>query len=134
MKTSTIPSRLINHQSVVRPRQKTSIADFLQVRSILVPTDFSPASLEAIECVLQKFKPFEAELHLVHVSEPDYPIANMAGIPIVLSESEINPRVRRHLHRVAKNYSLHLGRNNIHAISGRPFEEICHHNEVKIRF
>lgn len=126
MKTSTLPNRLINHQFAVRPRGNGAISDFLQVRNILVPTDFSPASLKAIECVLPLLNTFQAELHLVHVSEPDYPLSNIAGIPFALSKSEITPRIRRHLHRVANKYSLHLGRQNIHALNGRPFEEICH--------
>jgi len=103
-----------------------AISDFLLVRNILVPTDFSPASLKAIECALPLLNSFQAELHLVHVSEPDYPLANMAGVPLILSKSELNPRVRRHLHRIANKHSLHLGRENIHALHGRPFEEICH--------
>ena len=68
---------------------------------------------------------FGADLHLVHVSEPDYPLANMAAIPLVLPECEIRPRVQRHLQRVAQKYSMQTGRENIHALKGRPFEEIC---------
>ena len=69
---------------------------------------------------------FGANLHLVHVSEPDYPLANMAGMPLVLPECDISLRVQRHLQRVARKYSIQTGRENIHALKGRPFEEICH--------
>src|SRR6476659_2941635 len=97
MKTSTIPNRSTIQRSVVHPRRMGAISDFLLVRNILVPTDFSPASLKAIECALPLLNSFQAELHLVHVSEPDYPLANMAGVPLILSNPELNPRVRRHL-------------------------------------
>ena len=64
-------------------------------------------------------------LHLVHVFEPDYPLASMAAMPLIVPELEVGKRVRRHLKDVAKKYSVQLRRENIHAFKGRPFEEIC---------
>ena len=125
MKTSAILNTS-NIRGAALPIRNGAIHDSLQVRSILVPTDFSASSLTAIECALPLLKSLKAELHLVHVSERDYPLADMAAIPLILPESAITPRVRRHLHRVANKYSLHLTRENIHALHGRPFEEICH--------
>jgi nucleotide-binding universal stress UspA family protein len=46
-------------------------------------------------------------------------------MPFVLPELEINKSVHRHLKDVAKKYSIELPRENIHALAGRPFEEIC---------
>jgi nucleotide-binding universal stress UspA family protein len=40
-------------------------------------------------------------------------------------ELEVGQQVRRRLRDVAKDYSVPLRRENIHAIKGRPFEEIC---------
>ncbi|HEX7516642.1 MAG TPA: universal stress protein [Chthoniobacterales bacterium] len=90
-----------------------------------MPIDFSEPSLEAIEFALPLLKQFGAELHLVHVSEPDYPLASMAVMPLIVPELEVGRRVRRHLKGVAKKYSVKLRRENIHALRGRPFEEIC---------
>ena len=49
----------------------------------------------------------------------------MAAIPLVVPELEVGQQVRRQLRDVAKDYSVALRPANIHAIKGRPFEEIC---------
>jgi nucleotide-binding universal stress UspA family protein len=49
----------------------------------------------------------------------------MAAMPLIVPELEVGRRVRRHLKDVAKKYSIELRRENIHALKGRPFEEIC---------
>ena len=46
-------------------------------------------------------------------------------MPLIVPELEVGRRVRRHLKDVAKKYSIELRRENIHALRGRPFEEIC---------
>ena len=97
----------------------------LQIRNVLVPIDFSAPSLEAIELAFPLLKRFGADLHLVHVFTPGYPLANMAAMPLIVPELEVGKRVRRHLNDVAKKYGIELGPRNIHALKGRPFEEIC---------
>src|SRR6476646_7297852 len=87
---------------------KRSTPAKLQIRNVLVPIDFSAPSLEAIEAALPLMKHFGADLHLVHVFE-----------------LEVGQQVRRQLRDVAKDYSVPLRRENIRAIKGRPFEEIC---------
>src|SRR5438067_5362345 len=103
---------------------KGSTPAALQIRNVLVAIDFSAHALEAIEAALPLIKHFGADLHLVHVFEPDYPASSMVAIPLVVPELEVGERVRR-LRDVAKDYSVPLRRENIHAIRGRPFEEIC---------
>ena len=104
---------------------KRSTPAKLQIRNVLVPIDFSAPSLEAIEAALPLIKHFGADLHLVHVFEPDYPASSMVAIPLVVPELEVGEGVRRQLRDVAKDYSVPLRRENIRAIKGRPFEEIC---------
>jgi nucleotide-binding universal stress UspA family protein len=104
---------------------KRSTPATLQIRNVLVAIDFSAPSLKAIETALPLVKHFGADLHLVHVFEPDYPLSSMAAIPLVVPELEVGQQVRRRLRGVAKDYSVPLRRENIHAIKGRPFEEIC---------
>jgi len=104
---------------------KRSLPATLQVRNVLVAIDFSAPSLEAIEAALPLIKHFGADLHLVHVFEPDYLASSIVAIPLVVPELEVGPRVRRRLRDVAEDYSVPLRRENIHAIKGRPFEEIC---------
>jgi nucleotide-binding universal stress UspA family protein len=97
----------------------------LQIRNVLLPVDFSPPSLEAIEIALPLIKQFGADLHLVHVFAKDYPITALVALPLVLPEIEIDQSVHRNLKDAAKKYSIDLRRENLHALKGRPFEEIC---------
>jgi nucleotide-binding universal stress UspA family protein len=90
-----------------------------------VPVDFSEPSLEALEFALPLLKQFGANLHLVHVLEPTYPLASVAAFPLIVSRLEEGKRVRRHLKDVAKKFGIELRSENIHALRGRPFEEIC---------
>jgi len=112
-------------KTVTRPKIREERHARLQIRSILVPTDFSKPSLRAIEFALPLVKKFGAQLHLVHVFALDYPLASMAAMPLILPDLEVGKRVRRHLRDVARTYSLRLGHENIHALRGRAFEEIC---------
>ena len=94
---------------------------------MLLPTDFSERSLEAIAFAVPMLRRWNAklELHLVHVVEPEYPLVSMAAMPLVLPEPSIGKRVRRHLKEVAAKYSLPVPAENIHVMRGRPFEAIC---------
>src|SRR5437762_11404070 len=102
---------------------KRSMPTTLQVRNVLVAIDFSAPSLEAIEAALPLIKHFGADLHLVHVFEPDYPLSSMAAIPLVVPELEIGQRMQRRPRDVAEDYSMPLRRENIQAMKDRTFEE-----------
>jgi len=126
MKTTRLPQRLPARRSFIRaPREDRKTRSALKIRSILVPTDFSAASLAAIEHALPLTRSFGGDLHLVHVSEPDYPFVCMTAMPLILPEPEVGQQVRRRLKDMARKYSIELRRENIHACRGRPFEEIC---------
>lgn len=98
----------------------------MQFKKVLLPTDFSERSLEAMEFALPLLKQLDAEpeLHLVHVFAPNYPPASMAALPLVLPEPSVKKQVRRHLRDVARRHSLSVLEENINAVKGRPFEEI----------
>jgi nucleotide-binding universal stress UspA family protein len=125
MKTVTLTSRPNVQQIAKRIQTVLTAAKRLQIRNVLVPIDFSEPSLEAIEFALPLLKQFGAELHLVYVFEPDYPLSSLMTMPLIVPELEGDKRVRRHLKDVAKKYGVELRRENIHAVRGRPFEEIC---------
>lgn len=97
----------------------------LKIRRVLVPIDFAPPSRAALAFVLPLIKTFQAELHLVHVFAPDYPLSSMAVMPLVVPEIEVEKRVRSHLSALAKKEAAIIRPGNLHAIKGRPFEEIC---------
>lgn len=97
----------------------------INIRRVLVPIDFSPASNEALAFVIPLLKKLGAELHLVHVFVPDYPLSSMMALPLIVPELEVGRQVKGHLKDVAKKHAIDLRRENIHAVKGRPFEEIC---------
>jgi nucleotide-binding universal stress UspA family protein len=125
MKTAISSNKARSGQTAVRSQVQRDSATPFQIRSILVPIDFSKPSLRAIECALPLVNKFGAQLHLVHVFAPEYPFASTAAMPLIVPELEVGKRVRRHLRDLARKYSLRLGHENIHALRGRPFEEIC---------
>jgi len=114
--TPRTPLRVRKDKEKVRP---------IEIRNVLIPIDFSDFSLAAIEMALPLLKRFGASLHLVHVFPPDYPLASLAAVPLIVPVLEVKTRVRRHLKDVARKYSIELPRENIHALRGRAFEEVC---------
>jgi nucleotide-binding universal stress UspA family protein len=123
MKTGTAPETESRRQFLARVRP--AISKGVGFDRVLVPIDFSAPSLEAIGATLPLLKRLGADLHLLHVFAPDYPLASMASMPLIVPELEVGRRVRRHLKEVARKYDIELGRENIHVRKGRPFEEIC---------
>src|ERR1700676_930839 len=122
MKTATLPTSRSMRRISCRIRSTIPRASGVNIKNVLVPIDFSKRSLEAIEFALPLLKQLGADLHLAHVVAPDYPLASMAVMPLIVPELEVGRRVRRHLKDVAKKYSIELRREDIHALKGRPFE------------
>ena len=125
MKTVTLsPKRRIT--AVARSaRSNKAGAGKIRIRRVLVPIDFSEASGQAVEYAVALSKKFDADLDLVHAYEATNPIAGLAGIPLVVSDGELEHRIRRHLYDVARRHDLLLPKDNIHAVKGRAFEEVC---------
>src|SRR6185295_17989782 len=96
-----------------------------RIKNLLVPIDFSERSLHLLEYGRTLALQFGADLHLVHVYEPDYPLSSVMGMPLALPPVQVAQGVRRHLKEVAKKRGLELRPGNVHAIEGSPFEEIC---------
>lgn len=96
-----------------------------QIRRVLVAVDFSPPSRAALAFAVPLLRMFGAELHLVHVVAGDVPLASLVALPLIVPEIEVERRVRSHLKDFAAKEVLPVPRENIYAVKGRPFEEIC---------
>ncbi len=125
MKTATLSSRSKNGRPSTLPRRTQVGSAALQIRSVLVPVDFSPPSREAIEFSLPFVKQFGAELHLAHVAPSGEFLSSTAALPFILPEIRIGSGIHKRLKEVAKDYSVDLRPANIHALRGHPFAEIC---------
>jgi nucleotide-binding universal stress UspA family protein len=125
MTSKTTSSKAIQAMDLKSDQTSKQDRQALQIRNVLLPVDFSAPSLSAVQFAIPLIKQFGATLHLVHVFAQDYPITALVALPLVLPELEINKSVHRHLKDIAEKYSIALRRENLHALKGRPFEEIC---------
>ena len=99
--------------------------DALQVRSILVPLDFSRPSFKALEYAVPLAERFGAELHLVHAFDYDYPMSTFSAMPLAIPEAEVASRASRGLQDVAKKYAIASAPENCHVVKGRAYHAIC---------
>jgi nucleotide-binding universal stress UspA family protein len=125
MKTATLPIARKRPRISCRVRPSIKRTPAIRIKNILVPTDFSERSLEVLALAPALARQFGANLHLVHVYEPDIAMTSVMGMPLALPPVQVAQGVRRHLKEVAKNFGVELRPGLTHAIEGRPFEEIC---------
>ena len=96
----------------------------LQIKTILVPLDFSRASLQALKYTIPLAKEFGAAIHLVHVQPADEltAIENAGGLMLncVDAIALMQDRLEEALGKQGPFWP-----DNCHVVSGRPWEEIC---------
>ena len=125
MKTATLPMKQRQGRISCGVRAKRSTRAEIRIKNILVPIDFSEHSLKTLGFAQAIAKQFGAHLHLAHIYEPDIPITTVMAMPLSLPPVQVGQGVRRHLRDVAKRFGIEVRPGAIHAIEGRPFEEIC---------
>lgn len=77
----------------------------MQVRRILVPTDFSNSAKAALNSALQLGIQFQAELHLLHVVQPQLQYMEMGEMPLPLVEvlgSDLKQAAEKKIQELAK--------------------------------
>jgi nucleotide-binding universal stress UspA family protein len=125
MKTVILPPARRLIRTSIRVKTKGSLSKKLKIQRVLEAIDFSPASWEALEFVAPLLKHFGAEVHLAHVFAPEYPLATAMAMPLMLSGADIERSVCRQLKKGASKCSSAVPLENVHALKGRPFREIC---------
>jgi nucleotide-binding universal stress UspA family protein len=94
-----------------------------KIERILVPVDFSRASIEALDYAVSVAKEFRAAIHLVHVYPPDE--ASMPGAGHLLFRSaEAIGRLNEELTGIHRKHAPTFRPENCHIRGGRPYEEI----------
>ncbi len=101
-----------------RGRQK------LALRTILVATDFSAASLEALRYAQALASQFKAILHLIHVVDLRQVDPELA--PWGLTAAELEDRLRRRLHATARKAAPPIPASRCHLRTGKAYQMICH--------
>ena len=96
----------------------------LQIKTILVPLDFSRASIQALKYAIPFGREFGAAIHLVHVQPTNErtAISNAGGFMLNCADA-----IALMQDRLSEALRMEGGfcPDNCHIVSGRPFEEIC---------
>lgn len=94
-----------------------------KIERILVPLDFSPPSMEALDYAVWMAKQFRAAIHLVHVYPPDEASAPGAG-HLLFESAEAIERLNEELTGIHRKYVPTFRPENCHISGGRPYQEI----------
>jgi nucleotide-binding universal stress UspA family protein len=96
----------------------------IQIKKILVPTDFSQASLGALRYAVDFAGQFDASLCLVHVVEPASFANDVGNVPLADSDREIANKLHHKLVMLARKEVGPLTPVNPLVCIGKPFHEI----------
>src|SRR6266480_4182066 len=97
----------------------------LKIERILVPLDFSPASMEALDYAVSVAKQFKATIYLVHVHPPDEASSVPGAGHLMLQSAEAIELLRDDLANVHRKHVPTFWPENCHVRSGRPYQEIA---------
>ena len=105
--------------------EKNAAVSPLRIKTMLVPMDFSRASMHAFEYSLQWAEEFKAAIHLVHVQpSDDFTAVHNAG-HLMLNCADAIALMQDRLAEGDEKHKLAFWPDNCHVVSGRPYEEIC---------
>jgi universal stress protein A len=97
----------------------------LQLRSILVPTDFSRPSLKALHYAAALAAQFGAKLTLLNVVEPIGPTPDFAYNPVVLDNETVTANAKEQLQRLLARQGINVALVEKTLVRhGVPFNEI----------
>jgi nucleotide-binding universal stress UspA family protein len=106
-------------------RQRDNPLGF-KIERILVPLDFSPASVEALDYAVWLAKQFRAAIHLVHVHPADEPSSVPGAGHLLLQSAEAIERMNEQLTGIHRKRIEGFCPENCHIRGGRPHDEIVH--------
>ncbi len=128
MKATVEVSGVGRRTNIARARRgskKDPVTRDIGIRTILVPIDFSRASLQAIEWAKFIAQDGRGSIHLVHAHDLQYPLVLPISPPIILSHADIQDRLRRDLISVATKYRIADADAHSHIKTGPAFDQIC---------
>jgi nucleotide-binding universal stress UspA family protein len=97
----------------------------LQIKTILVPLDFSRASMQALKYTIPLAEEFRAPIHLVHVQPTDELTAISRAGHLMLDCADAIAYLQDRLDEVQRKHDVRFWPDNCHVVAGKPFEEIC---------
>ena len=105
------------------PQTRDNPLEF-KIEKILVPLDFSPASMVALDYAVWLAKQFHAAIHLVHVYPPDEASSVPGAGHLLFQSAEAIERLNEELTGIHRKHVPTFCPENCHIRGGRPYEEI----------
>jgi nucleotide-binding universal stress UspA family protein len=107
-----------------KPQLTANRTSALQIKTILVPLDFSRASMHALKYTIALAEEFNAAIHLAHVQ----PVDEFTAIPNAGAEmmncADAIALMQDRLAEVQEKHDVKFWPDNCHVVSGKPYEEI----------
>jgi len=94
-----------------------------KIEKILLPLDFSPTSMEALDYAVWLAKQFRAAIHLAHVYPPDEASAPGGG-HLLFQSAEAIERLNEELTGIHQKHLPIFRPENCHIRGGQPYQEI----------
>ena len=113
---------MTNTAATVRQTEDNPLA--FKIEKILVPLDFSPASVEALDYAVSIAKQFHAAIHLVHVYPPDEASSAAGAGRLLLQSAEAIERLNEELTGIHQKHVPTFRPESCHIRAGRPYEVI----------
>jgi nucleotide-binding universal stress UspA family protein len=95
----------------------------IKIKTILVPLDFSRASMEALDYAVAFATQFQAAIHLVHVHPADELLSAPGAGHLLLQSAEAIERLNEELVGIHRKHASFCP-ENCHVRGGRPYQEI----------
>jgi nucleotide-binding universal stress UspA family protein len=96
----------------------------LQIKTILVPVDFSQESLRVLEYSTLVAESFGAATHVIHVRPPKEAFAIERAGNLLLNYADAIGFLQDRLAEIQEKHGVKFSPDNCHVEAGRPFEEI----------
>ena len=107
------------------PEQASPSGESLQLKTILVPLDFSEASMQALKYTIRLAEKFRGAIHLVHVQPTDEFTTIARAGHLMLDCADAIALMQDRLAEIQHRHDVQFWPDNCHVMSGRPFEEVC---------
>jgi len=121
-----MPAPAVEKKTVVESSSKTPNLDrSLKIRTVLVATDLSAASMQALDCAISIADRFQADVHLVYAHEDGDEISpTILALPYDLATMRTAPRGGEEWRGPASRASL-IRAENCHVVSGHAYKKVC---------